>query len=254
VTAFAVTEATTFVSFAGYPGAPGLWRSPEDRSCWAQIPISDDFCSLSVSPFAAFELLAVGRSQVWASHDLGGDWAYGGQPTSFQFDGAVQAMAVGLSPTGATRAWVGDAEGHVAYSAVVAAADAGGALRWTPVAPDPGFPRRRVVAISIAVERPQTVWITFAGLGPDSLWTSDGGGSWRNPHGGELATVTRAVLDAGAATGQDGDAAGPATFTAVSPVPALGAAYVTALAPDRLGHLSATSFWASDGSDDWWRM
>ena len=32
VTAFAVTEATTFVSFAGYPGAPGLWRSPEDRS------------------------------------------------------------------------------------------------------------------------------------------------------------------------------------------------------------------------------
>jgi hypothetical protein len=254
VTAFAVTEATTFVSFAGYPGAPGLWRSPDDRSCWAQIAVSDDFRSLSVSPFAAFELLAVGRSQVWASHDLGGAWEYGGQPTSFHFDGAVQAMAVGVSSTGAPRAWVGDAEGHVSYSDDLMAAPAGGPIRWTLVAPDPGFPHRRVVAISISVERPQTVWVTFAGLRPDSLWTSDGGVSWRNPQGGELATVLRAVFDAGAGTGEDAGAADAATFTAVSPVPALDAAYVTALVPDRLGHLSATSFWASDGSDDWWRM
>ena len=106
----------------------------------------------------------------------------------------------------------------------------------------------------IAVERPQTVWITFAGLRPDSLWASDGGVSWRNPHGGELATVIRAALDAGAGTGDDAGAADAATFTAVSPVPTLDAAYVTALVPDRLGNLSATSFWTSDGSDDWWRM
>jgi hypothetical protein len=246
LTAFAVTSATTFASFAGVPAAPGLWRSPEDRSCWAQIPVSDDFWSLSVSPFSAYELLAVSPRLMWTSHDLGGAWEYGGQPTSFHFDGTVEAMATGVGPTGAPRAWMGDDSGRVYYSDDLSTGSAAGDISWRPVSPDPGFPTRRVVAMSIDVGRPQTIWITFAGLHADSLWTSDDGVSWRNPHGGQLATIVGAVSDT--------DASPTDTFTAVSPVPAIGAAYLTALSTDGQGQLSATSFWSTDGSDEWWLM
>ncbi len=257
LTAFAVTQATTFIAFAGTPGAPGLWRSPDDESCWAQIGVADDFWNLSVSPFSTIELLASSRSGVWVSHDLGGGWQLGDQPRSFQFEGSVEAVAAGTSPTGAARAWLGDAAGHVYYSddltGLTPSFDtrAPDQLRWHMVSPDPGFPARRVVAISIDVGRPQTVWITFMGLRTDSLWTSDDGGlSWHNPHGGELLTSDDPAAD----TGNDGAAPETATFTAVSPVPAMGAAYVTALRRNRNGELTTTSFWIADGSDSWWRM
>ncbi|HVT08985.1 MAG TPA: hypothetical protein VHO67_16110 [Polyangia bacterium] len=249
VTAFAITEGTTFVAYAGTPGAPGLWRSPEDRPCWASVPVSDDFWGLSVSPFSTVELFAVSPTLVWVTHDLAGSWAQDGAPTSFLFDGAVQAVAAGVGPTGAPRAWLGDAAGHLYYSDDVAAPPAApGQVHWEALSTDPGFPRRPVVAIAVDAARPQRVWVTFAGLRPDSLWTSDDGASWRNPHGGDLASVTAAGDDAGAG------AAGTSSFTAVSPVPGVGAAYVTALASDRNGNLTATSFWTTDGSDDWWRL
>jgi hypothetical protein len=237
VTAFAVTEGTTFAAFAGTPGAPGLWRSPEDRPCWAQIPVSDDFLGLSVSPFSTVELFAVSPTLVWVTHDLGGSWDQQGTPSSFTYEGQVQAVAAGTSPAGAARAWLGDAVGHVSYSDDLGTAP--NQILWKPVSPDPGFPRRPVIAIAVDAERPQTVWVTFAGLRADSLWTSDDGLSWRNPHG-----------DGGA----DGGSARVASFTAVSPVPGVGAAYVTALAEDRYRNLTATSFWIADGSNDWWRM
>ncbi|MFL5305789.1 MAG: hypothetical protein ACJ8F1_11280 [Polyangia bacterium] len=247
VTAFAVTEGTTFTAYAGTPGAPGLWRSPEDRPCWAQVPISDDFWSLSVSPFSTVELFAVGRGLVWVTHDLAGSWAENGAPTSFQFDGAVRATATGVGPTGAPRAWLGDAAGHVYYTDQVSPPTAPEQIQWQPLSPDPGFPRRPVVAIAVDPDRSRTLWVTLAGLRPDSLWTSDDGVSWRNPHGGDLDGVIGRA-DAGA------DAADGTSFTAVSPVPGVGAAYVTALALDRNGNVTATPLWTTDGSDDWWRL
>lgn len=248
VTALAVTEGTTFAAYAGTPGAPGLWRSPEDRPCWAQIPVSDDFWSLSVSPFSTVELFAVSPSLVWVTHDLAGSWEQNGAPTSFQFDGAVQAVAAGLGPTGAPRAWLGDAAGHLYYSDDLGAPAAPEQVHWEALSPDPGFPRRPVVAIAIDAARPQRVWVTFAGLRLDSLWTSDEGASWRNPRGGDLAEVARDAGDADAAV------PGGGSFTAVSPVPGVGAAYVTALTSDRNGNMTATSFWTADGSDAWWRL
>ena len=116
VTAFAVTEGFTFVAFAGYPGAPGIWISPEDHPCWGSVGPEDDFWSLSVSPFSTVELFAVSPGLVWVTHDLTGSWEQNGQPTSFTFDGVVQAIAAGVGPTGAPRAWLGDAAGHVYYS------------------------------------------------------------------------------------------------------------------------------------------
>ncbi|HVY36789.1 MAG TPA: hypothetical protein VHM31_02610 [Polyangia bacterium] len=248
VTAFAVTEGTTFAAYAGTPGAPGLWRSPEDRPCWAQIPASDDFLSLSVSPFSTVELFAVSPTLVWVTHDLAGSWEQNGAATSFRFDGAVQAVAAGAGPTGAARAWLGDAAGHLYYSDDVEAAAE--QVHWAAVSPDPGFPRRPIVAIAIDAARPQRVWVTFAGLRLDSLWASDDGASWRNPHGGDLADVVREADTPDAAAG----ASGAASFTAVSPVAGVGAAYVTALAFDRNGDVTATSFWTADGSDAWWRL
>lgn len=250
VTAFAITEGTTFTAYAGTPGAPGLWRSPEDRPCWASVPVSDDFWGLSVSPFSTVELFAVGPTLVWVTHDLAGSWQQDGGPTSFHFDGVVQAVATGVGPGGSPRAWLGDAAGDLYYSDDVAASPSPDQVHWKALSPAPEFPRRPVVAIAIDAARPQRVWVTFAGLRLDSLWTSDDGVSWRNPHGGDLAAVT---------TGRDGDdagpgEAGPSSFTAVSPVPGIGAAYVTALASDRNGNVKATSFWTTDGSADWWRL
>ena len=248
VTAFAVTEGTTFTAYAGTPGAPGLWRSPEDRPCPALIPVSDDFWGLSVSPFSTVELFAVGRALVWVTHDLAGSWEQNGNPSSFHFDGAVRAVAAGVGPTGAPRAWLGDAAGHLYYSDDVSAPTAPEQVQWKALSPDPGFPRRPVVAIAVDPDRPHAVWVTFAGLRLDSLWTSDDGSAWRNPHGGDLAGVVAATDEA------DAGAGGAASFTAVSPVPGVGAAYVTALTFDRNGKMTATSLWTTDGSDDWWRL
>jgi len=256
LTAFAVTQATAFIAFAGTPGAPGLWRSPDDESCWAQIGVADDFWNLSVSPFSTVELLASSRGGAWVSHDLGGSWDLGDKPRSFHFEGAVQAVTAGTGPTGTARAWLGDDAGHIYYSddltGLTPSFDtrAPDQLRWQPLSPDPGFPARRVVAISIDVGRPRTIWVTFMGLSADSLWTSDDGGlSWRNPRGGELSTGESPALG-----GDDGGTPETATFTAVSPVPAMGAAYVTALRGSRDGELTTTSYWIADGSESWWRM
>ena len=92
--------------------------------------------------------------------------------------------------------------------------------------------------------------MTFAGLFLDSVWTSDDGLTWRNPHGGDLPALVAGLVDAGAGWGP-GDLS---SFTAVSPVPGTGAAYLTALVADRNRKVTAKSFWTTDGSDDWWRL
>jgi len=247
ITAFAITEATVFTAYAGTPGAPGIWRSPDDRPCWALESIADDFLNVSVSPFSTIELLASGEGARWVTHQLGGQWDQQGIVTSLAFDGDARAMATGASPTGARRAWLGDGGGRVYYSDDVPTTDTSAPITWRPVTPDPGFPARPVVAIAVAPERPQTVWITFLGLSADSLWRSDDAGvSWRNPHGGELTRVDLSSADAG------GRAA--ASFVGVSLAPETGAAVVTALVPAVGGKMTATSFWNADGSDDWSRF
>jgi hypothetical protein len=211
--------------------------------------ITDDFLSLSVSPFSDIELIALGEGLRWVSADLGGGWAVEPGPPSLNFDGDARALASGVGPTGAPRAWLGDGEGHLYYSDDLGVASSPDQIGWQPVAPDPGFPNRPVVAISIAAERPATIWVTFLGMAPDSLWTSDDGGvSWRNPHGGDLPF---APLPSRA----DGGPSAPfATFAKVSLVPGTGVALVTALVPDATNTLTATSFWNNDGSNEWWPL
>lgn len=249
ITAFAVTEATTFAAYAGTPGAPGIWRSPADRPCWAQEPMKDDFLSLSVSPFSTVELIALGEGLRWVSFDLGGDWDQQAAPRSLNFAGDARAVATGVSPAGVARAWLGDGSGHLSYSDDVATATSPDQIAWQPLAPDPGFPNRPVVAISIAPDRPATLWVTFLGLAADSLWTSDDAGlSWRNPHGGALPTTAAPVADAGRM------GAATAAFAGVSVVPGAGVAVVTALVPDVSETVIARSFWIADGSSEWWPM
>lgn len=241
VTAFAISEAMTFASFAGTPGAFGIWHSPEDQPCWASVPVADEFLNLSASPFFDVELLAVGPNRVWVTHDLASSWAYEGPTTSLNFAGDARAVATGVSPSGLARAWLGDSTGHVYVSDDVATATATDQIRWQGLSPTPGFPARPTVAIAVDASRPRTVWITFAGLHADSLWTSDdGGATWRTPHGGALPL--------------DEDAASDATFIGVSPVAAEAAAYVTALVPTPTGQIVSTSYWIADGSNDWWRL
>jgi hypothetical protein len=241
VTDFVITEALTIAAYAGTPGAFGIWHSPENEPCWASASISDDFLGLSVSPFRDVELLAAGADAVWVSRNFVDGWEYGVQTTSLNFAGDARAVASGVSPTGVARAWLGDGAGNVYVSDDVATATSPDQIRWQPASPNPGFPARPVIAIAVDTVRPQTVWITFAGLHADSLWTSDDAGlHWRNPHGGVLP------LGEGAVSGT--------TFIGVSPVAEAGAAYVAALVPDVTGKATATSFWIVDGSDDWWRM
>ncbi|HEY8927476.1 MAG TPA: hypothetical protein VIU64_24005, partial [Polyangia bacterium] len=190
ITAFAITEATVFTAYAGTPGAPGIWRSPEERPCWARELIADDFLNLSVSPFSTIELLAYGEGARWATQQLGIVWDQQGKLPSLGFDGDARAMATGVGPAGGRRAWLGDGTGRVYYSDDPAAPSGPVPVTWHPVTPDPGFPPRPVVAIAVAPGRPQTVWVTFFGVAVDSLWRSDDGGtSWRNPRGGELSSV-----------------------------------------------------------------
>jgi len=247
ITAFAITEATVFAAYAGTPGAPGIWRSPEERPCWALESIKDDFLNVSVSPFSTIELLALGEGTRWVTHQLGGQWDQRGMVSSLAFDGDARAMATGVGPAGARRAWLGDGGGRVYYSDDVPTADTPAPITWRPITPDPGFPARPVVAIAVAPGRPQTVWITFFGVSADSLWRSDDAGvSWRNPNGGELATVDVSGADAAGGVG--------ASFVGVSPVPEIGAAVVTALVPGVAGRMTTTSFWNADGTDEWSRF
>lgn len=249
VTSFAVTESTTFVAYAGTPGAPGIWRSPADRPCWAQEPMKDEFLSLSVSPFSSIELIALGEGLRWVSSDLGGDWDEQAPPRSLNFAGDALVVASGVSPGGTPRAWLGDRSGHLFFSDDVATATAPDQIGWQPLAPDPGFPNRPVVAIAVAPDRPSTVWITFLGLAADSLWTSDDAGvSWRNPHGGALPVQAASLADAGP------PGAATATFAGVSTVPGTGVVVVTALVPEASGTMTATSFWNAGGTSDWWPM
>jgi len=239
VTGFVITEALTIDAYAGTPGSPGIWHSPEDQPCWAFVPVADDFLSLSVSPFRDIEMLAAGPNGVWVSQDFVATFAYQGRTTSLNFPGDARAVATGVGPTGDARAWLGDGDGNVYVTDDVRTVTSPDQILWQPVSPNPGFPSRPVVAISVDTVRPKTVWITFAGLHADSLWTSDdAGGHWRNPHGGALPV----------------EPADGANFIGVSPVSAVGAAYVSALVPDVNGKATATSFWIADGSDDWWRM
>jgi hypothetical protein len=252
VTSFAVTEATTFVGYAGEPGPIKIWRSPDDRPCWGIGTISDDIISLSVSPFSTIDLLAVSPDFLWVSQSLGGSWNDAGA-LALNFPRTVQALATGAGAEGGARAWLGDAAGGVYYSDDVGSATEPSAIVWHAL-PSPGFPKRPVVAIATRIERPQTIWITFAGLRADSLWTSDDNGvTWRNPHGGQLPVGEGTTVDGGASGDPDAGVVGFG-FTAVSPVPGLGAAYVTALIPDHSRVPVATSFWTLDGSDDWWRL
>jgi len=198
-----------------------------------------------VSPFRDVELLAAGADAVWVSRNFVDGWEYGVQTTSLNFAGDARAVARGVSPTGVARAWLGDGAGNVYVSDDVATATSPDQIRWQPASPNPGFPARPVIAISVDTIRPQTVWITFAGLHPDSLWTSDDAGAhWRNPHGGALPAREDAAQQP----------THPATFIGVSPVAEVGAAYVSALVFDPSGKATATSYWIADGADDWWRL
>ncbi|HLK92093.1 MAG TPA: hypothetical protein VKZ18_19530 [Polyangia bacterium] len=256
VTGLTASQPYVFAAFAGSPGSFKFWRSPADHPCWSSSTIDDDILSVSVSPFSSIDVLAVSPDFLWVSQNFAVTWNDAGD-LPVNFGGTVQALAGGIGAGGATRAWLGDAAGDVYYSDDVDTASATAAIAWTRV-PNPGFPARPVVAISTRPEHPQTVWVTFAGLSVDSLWTSlDNGATWRNPGGGELASVSQSQ---GAADAAAGDAqapavgASPAGFGVVSPVPGLDAAYVTALVRDRRGVVTATPFWTLEGSDEWWRQ
>jgi hypothetical protein len=250
ITAFAITEATVFAAYAGTPGAPGIWRSPVERPCWARELISDDFLNLSVSPFSTIELLAFGEGARWATRQLGIVWEQEGKLPSLAFDGDARAMATGVGPAGGRRAWLGDGGGRVYYSDDPVAPSDTAAVTWHAVTPDPGFPPRPVVGIAVSPDQPQTVWITFFGVTADSLWRSDDGGtSWRNPHGGDLSRVA-----ASAASAPDAATHGAASFVAVNPVPGVAAAVVTALVPDFGGKMTAISLWNDGASDGWTRF
>jgi hypothetical protein len=267
VTAFAISvaglpadEQQTFVAFAGPPGSSKIWHAPPDRPCWATSLLDEDVYGLSASPFSGLDVVAVSPADLRATNKddftTFSDWTAGVFP--IDFDGTVQALASGASPSGATRAWLGDDAGNVYYSDDVdsATASASASITWTPL-PNPGFPRRPVVAIATRPDHPQTIWVTFAGLYGDSLWSStDNGATWHNPRGGELGSVFQTAGPDGAA---EADAQAPvgsskASFGVVSPVPGLPAAYVTALVPDWKGVPVATAFWTLEGTGDWWRQ
>jgi hypothetical protein len=256
VTGLSASQPTVFAAYAGAPGSHKIWRSPADHPCWASSSIDDDIWSMSVSPFSSIDLVAISPDLVWISQNFGQTWNDAG-PLPINFGGTVQALGSGLGVGGATRAWLGDADGNVYYSDDVASAGAPASIAWT-LLPNPGFPKRPVVAITTRAERPETLWVTFAGLFVDVLWTStDNGATWHNPHGGELDSVLPPPGTQGAAAA---DAQAPPTgsaragFGVVSPVPGFDVAYVTALIPDRNGVLIATPFWTLEGTDDWWRQ
>jgi hypothetical protein len=236
---------TLFVGMAGsLPQAtpPKKWFSLAVRGCWGLFAESyRDVWGLS-SSFSELELVAVSPGLTEIGHSFGSRWepsAPGALPIGF--DGTVSAFANGVTPLdGGRRVWMGDADGKIYFADDVDAAGATApeATTWTPVA-EPRFPGRAVVAIATAApDRLERIWITFAGLYDDSLWYSpDNGTSWRNVYGGALRAHAGSL--------------GAATFTAVSPVPGLDYAYVTALTPGPQGTTNATSYWSAVGSSDW---
>jgi hypothetical protein len=118
----------------------------------------------------------------------------------FTFPGLVNSYAVGVDDSGGRRVWVGTLQGVVHYAdtapGVTPASDA-----WTAVTA--AFPPNGVAAVTVSHANPRQLWVTFAGLAADNIWSSDdNGATWVNRHDAYLPTSPTADFDTdfGAAT------------------------------------------------------
>jgi hypothetical protein len=96
-----------------------------------------------------------------------------------------------------------------------------------------------VTAVSVNRDHPEQAWVTFRGLSAADIWaTADNGSTWTNQRRADLTTAT--------------DPSAPSTLTAVSIVPELDLAYVTALMPASGGGATAAlSFWTVGLTQPW---
>lgn len=225
------------VGYAGESGAHTFWCAANNGKAWLELPLSNDVWSLSVSPFQPADIAIVTDSLTWAALGCGTPRGASAPGTfDINFAGSVEAFAEGTGPGGARRAWLGDSSGGVYYADNIDAVPSPAGLNWTAVR-DPGFPHRAVTAIAVNRAHPARIWVTFRGFASDDLWSSaDNGLTWRNQRRDFLTTPP------GASAG---------SLTAVSLVPSLDLAYVSALVSEVGGRTTASSFWTVGDGQPW---
>jgi len=225
------------VGYAGESGAHTFWCAADNGRAWLELPLSNDVWSLSVSPLNPANIAIVTDSLTWAALGCGTpSGASAAGSFGVDFAGSIEAFAEGVGLGGTRRAWLGDSLGGVYYADDIDAAPPPAGLSWTAV-PDPGFPHRAVTAIAVNRAHPQRIWVTFRGLSSDNLWSSaDNGTTWKNQRRDFLTTPANATAG---------------SLTAVSLVPSLDLAYVTALVPEVGGRTTASSFWTVGDSQPW---
>jgi hypothetical protein len=249
VTAIIVIDGWLFVGFAGAPELTKLWRTRADLACWSLVTTDPpdvamrDVWSVSASPFSGFDVVTL-RADSYIAYDYvrTGVWTTASdQNLRVNFGPGIWSLAEGVSASGGRRAWLGDLSGTLFFSDDLGVAMTEESISWTPV-DDPRFPPRGVLSIvTIGPQHRERLWITFGGLAGDNVWSSfDNGQSWRSTDGPALPKRAAQLEPQG-------------SFTAVSPVPELPYAYVTALVPDQNGVAVASTFWiATDDPSATW--
>jgi hypothetical protein len=243
VTAIAVTEQVMFVGYAGVQLGSQLW-SVRPGGCWEGLTGSE-VLALSLSPFDSSRVFVATRRGTGLLDAQGTIWPP--MDPSINFDRQIFAVAEGRSDDGARRIWAGDDQGQLHFTDDIDAGVPRQSMTWRGVDGGP-FPLAGAVAIAVDPDVPSRIWITSLSEVRESLWLSiDNGRTWRNGQGPLLPAPEGPPADRGGAP-LDPDLA----FTAVSYVPGLDLAIVTALlrGPDRKS--AASPFWSEKDARTWW--
>jgi hypothetical protein len=155
-------------------------------------------------------------------------------PTLFTFPGITHSYAIGVDDAGGRRVWVGDALGRVLYAdsadGVTPPSDA-----WTQVTA--AFPQRGITSVVVSHADPRQLWVTFAGLASDNIWSSDdNGATWVNRHDAYLPTSPAADFNT--------------DFGPTTPHPLYPYLYLTEIAGTAL--TTPPTFFSVDSGGTWW--
>ena len=162
------------------------------QSCTKNPPYQiTDSCNGTANFIAPFmldpnepnRLLAGGRS-LWRTNDArtpnttstGPSWAVIKTPTT----GNSNISAIGVAPGNSDVVWVGHNNGDV----YVTSNGTSASPVWTKVDATGNLPNRSVLSFAIDPVDWQSVYVSFSGFSPDSLWrTFDGGATWSDATG-----------------------------------------------------------------------
>lgn len=192
-----------FRTLTGNSPSQYIYGGTGNQSCTKPVPYQiTDACNGTANFIAPFmldpnepnRLLAGGRS-LWRTNDArtpnttgtGPSWAQIKLPTTNNSN----ISAIGVAPGNSDIVWVGHNNGDVYVSTNGTAVTPS----WTRVDGTGNLPNRVVHSIAIDPADSQSVFVSFAGYSPESLWRStNGGATWADSTGTGLSGLPEAPI------------------------------------------------------------